>query len=86
MRCHICDKSLTETEIQVSPSGKGYEPCAPCMEIILDAAYSDGFVKEEPLEDIEVEDDGIVDTLDLDEYRSTFDHCDPGYSSDRYQE
>jgi hypothetical protein len=56
------------------------------MEIILDAAYSDGFVKEEPLEDIEVEDDGIVDTLDLDEYRSTFDHCDPGYSSDRYQE
>lgn len=67
MRCHICDKALTEAETQVSPTGTGYEPCTPCMEVILDAAYSDGFVKEDPLDDPELEDqfgDGLVEVLD----------------------
>jgi hypothetical protein len=47
MRCHICDKALTEAEIQLTPDKKGFEPCAVCMEIALDAAYSDGFVAED---------------------------------------
>lgn len=78
MRCHVCDKSMTEAEIMESPSGIGYEPCSVCMEIILETAYSDGFVREEPLdEDSEMFADefNIVDTLDTDIHRSTFDLC-----------
>lgn len=86
MRCHVCDKALTDTEIQASPSGHGYEPCSVCMEIALDAAYCDGFVREDPLEEIELDDDGSLDTLELDTFRTVFDHCDPGFQSDHYRE
>lgn len=73
MRCHVCDKALTDAEIQVSPSGVGYEPCIPCMEVAMDAAYSDGFVREEPLDDPELNDefgDGAVEVLDPDTFLS----------------
>lgn len=76
MRCHICDKALTEAETQVSPSGKGYEPCTTCMEIAMDAAYCDGFIREEPLDDPELDDefgDGTVEVLDPDTFRSDSD-------------
>lgn len=79
MRCHICDKALTEAEIQVTPDQKTYEPCTVCMDIALDAAYSDGFVREEPLDDPDIEDQfgsGVVETLDEDYHRSVYDHCD----------
>lgn len=48
----------------------------------MDAAYCDGFVKEDPLDDPELQDgfgNGSVEVLDPDSYRSTFDHCDPGF-------
>lgn len=54
MRCHVCDKAISEAEIQVTPDGKGYEPCSICMEIALDAAYCDGFVRSDDLDEIEV--------------------------------
>lgn len=79
MRCHICDKAMSEKEIQVSPDGVTYEPCATCMDVIIDAAYSDGFTKEDPLDDPELQEafgDGAVETLDIETYRSVFDHCD----------
>lgn len=71
MRCHVCDKAMQETEIQVSPDGKTYEPCAVCMEIIMDAAYSDGFTKDVDEEQI-LEDSGEIETLDPDIFVSTF--------------
>lgn len=43
MRCHICDKALTEAEIQINPDKK-FECCSICLEVALDAAYCDGFV------------------------------------------
>lgn len=81
MRCNICDKALSEAEIQPTPDGSGYEPCSVCMEIILDAAYSDGFSKPD-----DEDNDGEVDTLDPDTFRSVFDHCDPGFQGDLYHE
>lgn len=45
----------------------------------MDAAYCDGFVKEDPLDDPELEEQfgsGATETLDPDTYRSTFDHGD----------
>lgn len=79
MRCNICDKALTEAEIQVTPDNKSYEPCAFCFEIAMDAAYSDGFVKEDPLDDPELDyiyGSGAVDTLDLDTHHSFVDSGD----------
>lgn len=77
MRCHICDKVLTEAEIQPMPDKKGYEPCSVCLEIALDTAYSDGFVREEPLDDPELQllfGDGTVPILlDTDPLQSEFD-------------
>lgn len=53
MRCHCCDKALTEAEIQLNPDGK-FEMCPICLEIALDAAYCDGFVRPDELEDIPI--------------------------------
>ena len=88
MRCHICDRGLSATEIIKSPDKKSYEPCTSCMEIIMETAYCDGFVKEEETE-TELEDNLMspdVDTLDPDTYRSVYDHCDTGFQEDRFSE
>lgn len=69
MKCHACDKTLSEAEIIPLPKGHGYEVCSVCLAIALDAAYSDGFLKEDLLDDPEFEDmfgDGCVETLDSD--------------------
>lgn len=44
MRCYICDKTLTDKEVVYDDDLKAYDPCSTCMEIILDTAYSDGYV------------------------------------------
>lgn len=88
MRCHICDKALSDDEIQTAPDGS-YEPCSTCMNIILDAAYSDGFVKDVDLEtELDDDDDCVVnvgseiENLEEGTYRSYFDHCDISYADD----
>ncbi len=43
MHCYICDKELTEKEIQLHPVTGKTEPCSECMEEILDAAYQGEF-------------------------------------------
>lgn len=51
----------------------------------MDAAYCDGFVKEDPLDDPELEEqfgNGAAEILDPDTYRSTFDHSDYGDGDD----
>ena len=78
MRCHCCDRALSDTEIQILPD-KTFEMCTTCLEISLDAAYSDGFVREDPPEEQELEDvygSGAVETLDIDTFRSYYDNTD----------
>jgi hypothetical protein len=80
MRCNICDKALTEAEIQYNPSDKSFECCTVCLDIALDAAYSNGFIKEDPLDDDELELDfgnGSIAVLDPEMFRSVYDHSDP---------
>jgi hypothetical protein len=74
MRCHICDKALTEAEIQYIPQTKEFDCCSTCLEVAMDAAYCDGFVKEDPLDDPELEEqfgNGETETLHRDTYIST---------------
>jgi len=39
MRCNICDKELSEKEIQWNPDLDGWECCTICLDVALDAAY-----------------------------------------------
>ena len=43
MHCNICDRLMTEKEIVWNKDIDTYEPCGTCLEIAMDAAYSDGF-------------------------------------------
>lgn len=54
MRCHACDKELTEAEIQYIPEDKSFEMCSICLEIALDAAYSDGFQRPDDADSVEL--------------------------------
>lgn len=47
MRCFICNRSLSEKEIQFGEENKT-EPCGECLEVIYDTAYPSGF---DPLDD-----------------------------------
>lgn len=82
MRCNCCDRVLGDGEVLLAPDNKTFEPCATCMEVAMDAAYSDGWVRpgdeEFDLDDDEMDvlDDPEIETLDEDSYRSYFDHCD----------
>ena len=52
MHCYICDVMIGDPEF--NDDLKQFEPCVTCLDIIYDAAYCDGFEKE----------DGEVDTVD----------------------
>lgn len=47
MRCHICDKELSDKEVSYNEDLQGYEPCTECLDIALDAAYSGGVPDDE---------------------------------------
>lgn len=56
MRCYICNRVLSEKEIQLEGKSKLYtntqpelktEPCGECLEAIYDAAYPSGFDPED---------------------------------------
>jgi hypothetical protein len=90
MRCFICDKILSENEIQTNKDTKEFEPCPTCLEIALDAAYSDGFSPDGELDDPELQEQfgsGAVPTLESDTYRSYYDFCDAhAYQGNRTSE
>ncbi len=81
MKCYICDKTLTELEVQWNKDLEEWEPCGTCLEIALDAAYSGDFETKEEGEEQTPFGSGAVDTLDSDTYRSYYDHCDAYQSS-----
>ena len=43
MKCHMCDKELTEKEIIWNKEIEEWDPCAVCLDIIFETAFSDGF-------------------------------------------
>ena len=80
MHCNICDKTLSEKEISWNTElGRyctgDYEPCSNCLEVALEAAYTDGFKSEEDEIEEEIGDeygDGVVETFDLYTHTSIF--------------
>ena len=47
MKCHICDKEISDLEIVWNKETKSYEPCPVCLDIAFDAAFSNGFNRDE---------------------------------------
>lgn len=47
MKCYICDKDLSDKETIYDEQLKGFEPCTTCLDIAMEAAYSDGFTTED---------------------------------------
>jgi hypothetical protein len=47
MKCNICDKDMSDKEVSYNEDLKAYEPCTTCLDIALDAAYSQGFHTED---------------------------------------
>ena len=43
MKCHICDKELSDKEVSWNKDLSAFEPCSTCLDIAFDAAFSDGF-------------------------------------------
>lgn len=69
MRCNICDKALSDTEVVFNKGLNDYEPCSTCLEIAMDAAFSQGYHRPDDEIAVEIGDefgDGIVETLDTD--------------------
>lgn len=42
MRCYICDKQLTDKEVNYNEQTGKYEPCSECLDIITDTAFPSG--------------------------------------------
>lgn len=78
MKCHICDRDMSDTEIQYIPGTKTFDCCGTCLTIAMEAAYCDGFVKEDPLElEPEIETkygNGAVPVLDAGVFSSQLDN------------
>lgn len=79
MRCNICNKELSASEIVFNKELDAFEPCSVCLDVIMDTAFSQGFNKPD---DEEVSDevgdkygDGIVETLEEDEEEIPFNDC-----------
>lgn len=70
MRCNICDRALSDAEVVFNKDLDTYEPCSTCLEVAMDAAFSQGFSPDgDPLDDPEMQEEfgnGAVETLDPD--------------------
>lgn len=69
MRCSCCDKPLSDSEIIWNSELGAWEICSTCLEIAMDAAFSQGYHRPDDEIAVEVGDefgDGIVETLDSD--------------------
>lgn len=49
MKCHACDKDMSDKEINYNEELGDYEMCTTCLDIALDAAYSQGFQTEDDI-------------------------------------
>lgn len=81
MRCNCCDKALPDTEVVWNNELKAYEMCATCLEVAMDAAFSQGFTHPDDEIPEEIGDefgDGIVETFDTDVSLSDYQEGDAG--------
>ena len=74
MKCHICDKELSDKEISYNEALESYEPCMYCLEVAFDAAYCQGFhIEDDKYVIIEDAEDDITSfDIPIDHYRAYY--------------
>lgn len=75
MHCKCCDRLMTEKEIVWNKELNDWELCGVCLDIAMDAAYSDGF---------QYDDDDYNEYIDVGEesvFEDTFVAAELGFSS-----
>ena len=77
MRCYICDKLMSDAEVHWMPETESFDCCSICLEIALEAANC-GHDSDEIDEDAAAGEENEI--LDVETYRTVFDHCDPSGS------
>lgn len=65
MRCNICDRQLSDKEISWNKEINNFECCGTCLEISLEAAFSDGFLKEDDDHVLIDNDSNLSDVFDF---------------------
>lgn len=55
MKCNCCDAELSEKEIIWNEEIQAWELCSVCLEVALDAAYSQGFTIDDEIPVLEEE-------------------------------
>ncbi len=70
MRCNCCDRALSEQEIHYNEELKAWEMCVTCLEISMDAAYSQGFSRDNEEDLLFVVDEEYDDNLAYDDLSS----------------
>lgn len=63
MKCNCCDSDLSDKEIIWNEEIGTWELCSVCLEVAMDAAYSQGFTKEDDVETVETDWDQYGDDL-----------------------
>lgn len=46
MRCYICDRTLSDSEIQYDQDFQSWDPCSTCLDVI-DSVFSDPLTEDE---------------------------------------
>lgn len=66
MKCHICDATLSESEVKYNRQAQEWEPCGVCLHIINevfeDPIEEDEFREEN--QEVEIADDFSLDNLE----------------------
>lgn len=63
MKCHICDKTLSETEVKFNRLADEWEPCGTCLKEISEI-FEDYVPDEELIEENQSVDDLVNFSLD----------------------
>lgn len=79
IHCDICDRDMSDKEIQYNEDLKTYESCTTCLDIAMEAAYTGQFKTEDDVYELLEDDfdnwDGIEVInfgLDYDPYQEEF--------------
>lgn len=64
IKCAICDKEISDKEIDYNDDMKAFEPCGTCLSIAMDAAYSGGFSHDDEVSTL-IDDDLFVDSSEI---------------------
>ena len=47
MKCNICDKDMSDKETSFNEELETFEPCTVCLDVAFDAAFSNGFSRDD---------------------------------------